>query len=217
MERKIELKLIDPNHYWMKGVYLIRIGRMKYVGKANCIGERMKKHQSEINKAIRDFSSIVNSVSGEKMGYSYIKVGRYLLENPQINSGTVELLERQVCSNRLYFSENFYLKEISEDDNSFNICTSGSRPGNEKDNLWDAKVIDGEVVCFDPRFPDLKVKTSVSGNKNRAMMKKINDEKQTPAYRKKVLLQNKEELIAKYPQLKDKIINETIKRLLEIG
>ena len=105
MERKIELKLIDPNDYWRKGGYLIRIGRMKYVGKANCIGERMKKHQSEINKAIRDFSSIVNSVSGEKMGYSYIKVGRYLLENPQINSGTVELLERQVCSNRLYFSK----------------------------------------------------------------------------------------------------------------
>lgn len=216
MERKIKLTMLNPNHYWLKGIYLIRIGRMKYVGKSNCIGERAKAHQTAINKTIKNFAAMVNSMSGEKMSYGYRKVARYLLENPQITEGTVEVLERQICSNILCYSENFYLKEIAKDPDSFNIFHYGNK-GNEKDNLWDAKVVDDEVVCFDPRFPSLLVKTnSVSGNQNKATIKKINDLKDSKEFKRKKIYQEKDRLLAEYPHLKHLIIKETINRLVEL-
>ena len=141
MERKIELKLVNNDHYWMKGIYLIRIGRLRYVGKALVVGSRIYQHQGEINRTLAKYSHIVNFVPKEERKGKYVRIAQYLHENPKINHGTVEVLERQVCSMALHYSEHKYLREVRDNSDFCNGIFHGTKPKKEEDNLWDVNEI----------------------------------------------------------------------------
>lgn len=187
MERKIELKLVDSNHYWMKGIYLIRIGRLRYVGKALVVGSRIYQHQGEINRTLAKYSHIVNFVPKEEQKGTYVRIARYLHENPQITTGTVEVLERQVCSNALHYSESRYLKEIKGNSDFCNGAFYGTRPKREEDNLWDVAENNGQLEFFDPRIGGARIKSKGNQSSNKDILKQINEIKQSSTWRKQRL------------------------------
>lgn len=195
MERKIELKLINPEYYWMKGIYLIRIGRLKYIGKALVIGDRINQHRQEINRTIANYSEIVNIKDEWKRLGSYIKLAQYLHENPKINEGTVEVLERQVCSKTMYHSENFYLKELVGNSDYYNSSYSGSKPRHDEDHLWEVVENNGQLEYFDPRINHLKVLSTNIPARNKEVIK------QSKPYKMQRLAEVRERLLGTNPSL----------------
>ena len=187
MERKIELKLVDSNHYWMKGIYLIRIGRLRYVGRSNCIGLRVYQHQLAINNTIKSYSELVNSrlenEDRDCQHRSYLGIAKYLLENPNVEAGTVEVLQREVCSNMMYFTENFYLKEMCSNPDFYNNLDYSPRPKRDEDHVWDAEIKNDRIEYFDPRMKHLRVLSTNNNNQNKEVIKQINEVKNSRQYK----------------------------------
>jgi len=119
MERQFELKLTNEKFYWMQGVYLIRIGRLKYIGKSNRIGLRIDQHSRVINSVLENYTQFVNigfnSITEEKAKARYLVIAKYLLENPKIRVGTVDVLQRQMCPNMLCVAEQRLISEFYND------------------------------------------------------------------------------------------------------
>lgn len=201
MERKIELKLVDNNHYWMKGIYLIRIGRMRYIGKALVVGNRVYQHQSVINRTMANYAEMVNLQNDFSKNGTNIRIAKYLLENPLITEGTVEVIERQVCSNALYYSENSYLKDIRGNRDFYNWSHYGARPREDEDNLWEVEESGGVLNFFDPRMKHLMVKSNRKPAENKQVIGKINEVKQSRPYKMERLNKWRESALGANPTL----------------
>ena len=221
MERKIELKLVDNNHYWMKGIYLIRIGGKKYIGKSTCVGNRTREHQLAINRALKSYSYWKNfgfpTEDKRKSNASYMKVAQYLHENPEIISGTVEVLQRQICSNMLYFAEDFFLKEIYDSADCYNTAYGSTRPDPSKDNLWDAEVVENRIEYFDPRIKYLRVLSNKSNDYNKDIIKKINSVKKSKQYRVQRLGAKKDMLLEANPGRKGEVLTYILTEMNKIN
>lgn len=199
MERKIKLELVDKNHYWMKGIYLIRIGRLRYIGKALVVGSRIYQHQGEINRTLAKYSHIVNFVPREEHKGTYVRIARHLHENPQITTGTVEVIERQVCSMALYYAEHNYLKEVKGNPDFCNGAFYSTRPKRGEDNLWDVVESNGQLEFFDPRIGGERIKSGGNPSVNKEFLKQINDIKQTINWRKQRLVEWVERVLGDNP------------------
>lgn len=189
--RKIDIVFKNEAHYWLKGVYLIRFGRMFYVGKALIIGERMLDHQRNINKGLSQFSSLENAISKESelnIFKSYSRICRYLHENPSIKTGQVEVLERQVCSKMLYHSENFYLSEFVGNPDCYNISAKGAKPRADEDNLWTVSGDEKRLAFYDPRATSFVVSNRSSRAANKDTLAKLQEYKQTKSYKQSSVL-----------------------------
>jgi len=203
-EDRFKLKLKHPEHYWMKGIYKITIGRMVYVGKALTVGTRMYQHELSINSAIKNYSRLVNigpKSDDERRKIGYLSIAKYIQENPSITYGTVEVIERQVCSNRLYFSENFYLKEFAGNPDCYNISRAGSLPKGTEDNLWEAVVAGESIEYFDPRIPKYRLSSSGNNNQNKKILEQIKEHKETKPYKIQRLQEKRERLLGDNPSL----------------
>lgn len=204
MEQRFKLKLKNPHHYWMKGIYKITIGGKFYIGKALNVGMRAYQHELEINTALKNYSRLMNigpdgREEMSKMGY--LNIARYIHENPSITGGTVEVLQRQVCSNMMYFSENMYLKEIEFNRDSYNISVIGSRPKSTEDNLWQAE-LNGECVeYFDPRLPQFRLKSTTNNNQNKKILEQIKDAKNQRPYKMQRIEEERVRLLGDNPSL----------------
>ena len=192
----------------MKGIYLLRIGQKKYVGKSICIGSRAIDHQNAINRALKAYSYWKNigfdSDDKRKSNASYIKVAQYLHENPRIETGTIEVLQRQVCSNMLYFAEDYFLNEIYPSADCYNTAPGSTRPDLSKDHFWDAKVVEDRIEYFDPRMPHLRVISSKTPKDNKLVIEKINEIKASYPHRIKLLMQWRERVLAEHPEYTSK-------------
>ncbi len=203
-EDRFKLKLKHPEHYWMKGIYKITIGRMMYFGKALALGPRIYQHELSINSAIKNYSRWLNigaTSEAEKSKIGYLNIARYIHENPGITEGTVEVIERQVCSNRLYFSENFYLKEFAGNPDCYNISRVGSLPKWTEDNLWEAVVAGDKIEYFDPRIPGYRLSSANNNNQNKKILDQIKQHKETKPYKIQRLKEKHERLLGDNPSL----------------
>ena len=160
---------------------------MKYIGKALCIGERMYQHQIAINKALRNYSYWLNvgfkDENEEKQMVSYVKIARHILENPSIETGTVEVVRREICSNKMWFSENEYLQEIKGHPDYYNSSWTGSRPKYDEYNQWDAVENKDQIEFYDLRLPQYRVKSGSIPAHNRQTIKEINEKKNSKSFR----------------------------------
>lgn len=216
MERKIKIELVDKNHYWMKGIYLLRIGRLRYVGKSVCVGQRAYEHQLFINRTIENYPIWANygfKNDDERKSYiSYMKLIKYLNDNPKIESGTLEVLQRQVCSGMMYFAEDFFLKEIYNDPDCYNTASASTRPSGEQ-HLWDVEIKDNRIEYFDPRIKHLRVLSTNNSVQNKDIIKKINEVRNSRQYRIDRLMEEKERLFGDNPSTERKGI--VLKYILE--
>lgn len=220
MERKIKLELVDKNHYWMKGIYLLRIGGKKYVGKSVCIGNRLSDHEKAINRALANYAEWRNigfkSEDNRKSNASYMKVAQYLHENPNITSGTIEVLQRQVCSNMLYFAEDFFLKEIYDSADCYNTASASTRPDLSKEHLWDAEIVGDRIEYFDPRIKNLRVLSSNTNNQNKEIIKQINAVKESKQFKIQRLGEKKDRMIAANPERKGAILTYILSEMQKV-
>lgn len=160
---------------------------MRYIGKSLVIGSRIYQHQGEINRTMAKYAELVNIGADWSKSGTYIRLAKYLLENPKITTGTVEVLERQVCSNALYYAENRYLKEIHGNEDFCNWSHFGSKPKREEDNLWDVAEANGQLEFFDPRIGGERIRTNRTQSQNNDLLKQINAIKQSASWRKRRL------------------------------
>ena len=177
----------DSSHYWMKGIYQIRVGRLRYIGKALCVGDRIYQHQLAINKALKNYSYWLNvgfkDETEQKNMVSYMKIAKYLHENPTIEAGTVEILRREICSNQMWFSENEYLQEIKGNPDYYNSSWSGSRPCWDEYNQWDCIEKNKQIEFFDLRLPQFRVKSGDKPAWNKDVIRQINEQKNSKSFR----------------------------------
>lgn len=204
MEQRFKLKLKNPNHYWMKGIYKITIGGKFYIGKALNVGMRAYQHELNINAALKNYSRWANvgpETEAEVSKLSYLTIAKYIHENPSITHGTVEVIQRQVCSNMMYLTENFYLKEIENNRDFYNISMVGSKPKSTEDNVWEAE-LNGECIeYFDPRLPQFRLKSSLNNNQNKKILEQIKDAKNSRPYKLQRIEEERNRLLGDNPSL----------------
>lgn len=220
MERKIELKLVNKDHYWMKGIYLIRIGEMRYVGKSDCIGTRMQSHQSSINRGLGKFYWWKNfgfkTIDEEKSNKGYYILCDYLFANPQIKEGTVEVIQRDVCSNMMCLSEKYYIREFIYSTGCYNVSLNSSLGNSEKHHLWDVEEKDGSLEYFDRRLPKLRVSTIKDNKQNKEVIKAIVSVKKGSQFKVERLGELKDRLIEANPEHKGKILTYIIGEIQKV-
>lgn len=221
MERQFELKLTNEKFYWMQGVYLIRIGRLKYIGKSNRIGLRIDQHSRVINSVLENYTQFVNigfnSITEEKAKARYLVIAKYLLENPKIRVGTVDVLQRQMCPNMLCVAEQRLISEFYNDPDCYNIATSSSTSEDPFEDRWEAELNGENVECFDPRASQFRVSSANSQQRNKDILKQLYEYKKTSSFKKKVIAERRDYLLSLNDSLtwKMKVNGWAIKQLSE--
>jgi len=212
----------DSSHYWMKGIYLIRIGRLRYIGKALCIGDRLYDHQVGINKAMKNYSRYVNIGFKDKdersRAVSYLRIAKYLLENPSIEAGSVEVIQRGVCSNKMWFSEIGHLQDVKNHPDYYNISWAGSRPRWDEYHQWDVVEKEGQLEFFDLRIPHVRVKSGNTPARNKEAINKINEIKKEKQFRIARVKEVYDRFKLTNPSVKDQLaaVTAVSKKILEI-
>lgn len=145
---KIECKY--PYQKLMKGIYRIEIGHKFYIGMATRFGERMYQHEMDINKCLRNFTM-------PRQGYAhYLRIARYLHENPRIEYCYAEIIQKCVTGRELYFYEDRFLKDAKGNRDCLNTAFYSTKRSFGLPDTWDIKPIDGILHYFDPSNPEVK-------------------------------------------------------------
>lgn len=110
--------LLPQNSNWMRHVsciYRISFGNKYYIGKTKLLNMRLWSHIKNINAAINEYPIFTT-----KTTKSYEKTVRFLLENPKINVGYIEVLHQCENEYELWYMENKYLRDSRGDANCLN-------------------------------------------------------------------------------------------------
>ena len=84
--------LHPPNREWernMGGIYKITFGHKFYIGKTRLLVQRLISHDKKINQAIKYYPDRVKEIDSNM----YFNIAKYLIENPKIRVGYVELIQ----------------------------------------------------------------------------------------------------------------------------
>lgn len=160
MEKLIKLDIVVPQPRLMKCVYKITFGHRFYVGRTKNLSFRVAQHERGINFLMNNYADI--STNGYKTELkrkqvSYYKsTAQFLLENPKITTGKVEVLQRALTNNELYFAENKYLRELDGNRDCLNKAFNASKPKrSEKYTLWDVVKIGNVFYYYDHCEPEI--------------------------------------------------------------
>lgn len=161
MFHKFEIEYKRPEHKLMKGIYKISIGNKFYIGQCKRLAVRMYQHGRGIAGCLNRY--------GMPRAYEehYLPWCQYLNDNPKINVGTVEIIQRCISAWDLYYAEEYYLQEIEGHPDCLNATFKPVKSCID-DHLWDIEVRDGWIIYyFDPKEPTKKYemyqKLTVSG------------------------------------------------------
>jgi hypothetical protein len=153
MERTIRLEFANPHHRLFPGIYKITLGGKFYIGKANVPAERIKVHENSLNRALqvfyeRRFEDIPKAQYANYLKYK--KWVKYLHENPKVNVGRVEIIQRGIHPISLYYMENRHLNAIKDHPDSLNAIFTSPRPNADDHHYCDAKITQNQLLLFNP-------------------------------------------------------------------
>jgi hypothetical protein len=95
--------LFKPGQYWQRHlscVYKITIGHKFYIGKTELLNRRRGQHENGINEAINDYPNRHPCTMS-----AHHKIAIFLLENPQIDVGYIEMIQCADNSKLLDYAE----------------------------------------------------------------------------------------------------------------
>lgn len=131
----------------MKGIYKITIGNKFYIGQCKRLAKRMYQHERGIAGCLNRYGM------PRQYEIHYLPWCRYLNDNPQINFGTVEIIQRCVSAWDLYYAERYYLQEIEGHPDCLNSVFIPSKSYID-DQLWEIGLDRNEMLeYFDPADP----------------------------------------------------------------
>lgn len=144
MSRKIKILYKVPQHRLMRCVYKITFGGKFYIGRSTLLAQRIAAHETGINTALRGYAKHINSgasiysVPGKSS--MYMRLAKYLLENPQIKHGVVEVITRGITEDDLYVNELPILRNLIGNPDCLNVSfTTGRSKNSGSDELWMVK------------------------------------------------------------------------------
>ena len=126
--RRIHI-LFKPGQFWQRhvsGVYKITFGRVFYIGRSKLIFNRWHSHNRGLNLALSQYPIYDES----SYGY-YGQLVQYLLENPKITVGYIEVLHQCENDYELWYMENKYLQDNKGNPDCVNRAFYGNRPTKE--------------------------------------------------------------------------------------
>lgn len=121
--------LFKPGQFWerhVSGVYKITFGRRFYIGRSKLLFSRWQSHNRGLNLALSQYPGY-NETS---YGY-YGCLIQYLLENPKITVGYIELLHQCENDYELWYMENKILHDNRSNPDCVNRSFYGNRPQKE--------------------------------------------------------------------------------------
>ena len=91
------------------GVYILWVGERFYIGKANCIRNRIVSHRNKLNYALGAFlyGNRVKHLNG-----SYETIVSYLVENPEIKTIEVDVLYICETEKEALIEEEYWFKAL---------------------------------------------------------------------------------------------------------
>ena len=211
-ESRFRIKIIEPKHKYLKCVYLIKIGRLRYIGLTNCLYERANSHEAAINKEIKEYAFVRNLSMDEsdkrkedkaKTRRNYAKIAQYILENPRVTFGTIEVLTHQQCSNMLALTEKYYISEFKSNPDCYNISDGLDHMMYDLENRWAAKVVGDRVVYYDYNAPQFSVSDQSDYQDFKKERKRLDEHKGTVDYKRRFLYDRINRLKELDPQNKD--------------
>ncbi len=142
----------------MRGIYKIRFGGKFYIGRASNMYKRALQHEQTINGIIKDYSAIKNlgfneSVYAKKWG-SYNDIATYLLENPKIRFGTIEVIQRCITQHDLYAAETPIIALLERNGDCWNKTFNPQKNRKEPLDSWNVKKVGGVLYYFDESEPN---------------------------------------------------------------
>jgi len=153
MERVIKIVFDNPDHRLFPAIYKITFGGKFYIGKANIPAERMREHENGLKKAFRTFFKMKfeNITSQEYSDFlKYRKFVNYLYENPKIETGTVEIIQRGIHPVSLYYMENRHLNAVINHPDCLNSVFVSGRPRKSDTHFCDARIEKEKLLLFNP-------------------------------------------------------------------
>ncbi len=188
MDRTIRLEFVNPNHRLFPGIYKITLGGKFYIGKANVPAERIRVHESSLNKALQVFYERRFEDIPKAQYASYLKYKRwvkYLHENPKVNIGCVEIIQRGIHPISLYYMENRHLNAIKDHPDSLNAVFASPRPSADDYHYCDAKITMNQLLLFNPLNGASIFANSISKSYG-DLKKKMNASLDPTAYRRHI-------------------------------
>lgn len=103
--RKLEFVFLREIKRGVAGVYILWFGERFYIGKANCIRRRTLDHKSKLNYT---FGAFLYGRKTKYYGGSYETIISYLIENPEITTVEVDVLDICETEKEALFEESLW-------------------------------------------------------------------------------------------------------------
>lgn len=142
MNKKFNISITFDYQKHMKGIYRIDFGGKFYIGMAKQLQQRVYQHETSINKCIEQFHM------PPKYAQTYLSISRYLLENPKITEGRVQIIQRAITTADLCYMEANHLNHYRNHADCMNKTFEGTRKGIFDTHISNAWVDDVGIIRF---------------------------------------------------------------------
>lgn len=158
MSRKIKILFKVPQHRHMRGVYKITFGGLSYIGSASIMSIRMMQHERTINGILAKYGDVVNlNYRGDsycKHYYGYRKIIKYLIDNPRVTTGIVEVIKRCITVKEARIEEKKMLRMVEKSLNFYNSRFDSAITDEQYTTEWDVKKVGNEFYYYDRSEPN---------------------------------------------------------------
>lgn len=147
--RKLPI-LFEPNcswHRYASGVYKLTFGHRFYIGRTNLLYNRWYCHFTDINK-------LVNGSKSPKLDY-YGDTGQYLIENPKIKVGYLQLIAVCQSFDEMCIVENSILNSYCGNPDILNRGLSSVRPDVAPKFMIEIKPLKNELAFYNPYYCEI--------------------------------------------------------------
>lgn len=137
----------------MKGIYRIEFGNKFYIGQAKRMATRMYQHERGIAGCMLRYAM------PKPYEAHYCRLVQYLLENPSVTFGRVEVIQRCVTAWDLFYAERAWLQDVKENPDCLNGTFEPTR-AYINDDVWDIERVPNSTInlfyYLDPRDPAIR-------------------------------------------------------------
>lgn len=155
--------LFEPNcswHRYASGVYKLTFGHRFYIGRTNLLYNRWYCHFVDINK-------LVNGSKSPTLDY-YGETGRYLIENPKIKVGYIQLIALCQSFDEMCLVENSVLNSYQGNPDILNRSLHSVRPDVTPKFMIEVKRFNDEPIFYNAYYCEISKNgdlLTASGNK----------------------------------------------------
>lgn len=142
--------LFEPNcswHRYASGVYKLSFGHRFYIGRTNLLYTRWYSHFTDINK-------LINGSKSPTLEY-YGDTARYLIENPKIKVGYIQLIAVCQSFDEMCIVENSILNSYRGNPDILNRGLSSVRPDVDPRFMIEIRQLNDGLCFYNPYYCEI--------------------------------------------------------------